>query len=51
MSPEEEGIGMLMSKDYIVDPECNSRCILGEKNRLIVIGNIEKIKRFLESYR
>lgn len=48
IAPENKGIGAILNRDYTVDLECDPRRMLSEKDRLIVIGDIEKIKRFLE---
>jgi len=48
IAPEGKGLGALLNRDYTVDLDCDPRRMLGKKDRLIVIGDIEKIKRFLE---
>lgn len=48
IAPPDKGLGALLNKDFTVDLECDARRILSEKDRLIVIGDIDKIKLFLE---
>lgn len=48
IAPPEKGPGAILNKDYRVDLEMDPGRALGEKDLLIVIGAIDKIKRFLE---
>ena len=48
IAPEEKGLGALFNKEYQVDTSCNPNRLFQEKDRLIVIGPLEAIKRFVE---
>jgi len=48
IAPEEKGLGVLFNKDYRVDMSCDPARLFREKDRLIVIGPLEGIKRFVE---
>jgi len=47
IAPAEKGAGAIFSRDYQVDTSCDPQRLLGEKDRLIVIGALENIKRFV----
>ncbi len=48
IAPEEKGLPALLGKAYDVDLSCDPHRLLGAKDRLIVIGRLDKIKRFVD---
>lgn len=48
IAPQTKGLDAILNRDCMVDLDCDPRRTLGEKDRLIVAGDIENIKRFLE---
>jgi len=47
-APAKKGPGALFSRDYQVDLSCDPNRLLGEKDRLVVIGAVVDIRRFLD---
>ncbi len=48
ISPKEKGFGKLLNRDFQVDMSCDRLRPLRENDRLLLIGKIDDIKRFLE---
>lgn len=48
IAPKEHGLAKLLKNDYQVDKVCERLRPLRENDRLIIIGNSEDIKRFIE---
>jgi len=48
IAPEEKSLPALLGKEYDVDLSCDPHRLLGVKDRLIVIGRLDKIKRFMD---
>lgn len=48
IAPAEKGLSSFFSKDYQVDLAGDPHRLLGQKDRLIVIGKLDSIKRFVD---
>jgi Trk K+ transport system NAD-binding subunit len=48
IAPAEKGLTALFNRDFQVDLSCDPHRPLEEKDRLVVIGRLDDIKRFVE---
>jgi trk system potassium uptake protein TrkA len=48
IAPKDKGMAKLLKKDFAIDLECNRFRPLRDADRLIIIGNMENVKRFIE---
>jgi trk system potassium uptake protein TrkA len=48
IAPKEKGIKKLIKKDFQVDMSCDRERLLNENDRLLLIGEIDSFKRFIE---
>ncbi len=48
IAPKDKGLLKLMNLDYQIDKECDRQRPLREKDMLLLLGEIEKIKRFID---
>jgi trk system potassium uptake protein len=48
IAPAEKSLFTLLGKEYDVDLSCDPRRLLGAKDRLIIIGSLNDIRRFVD---